>query len=43
MKSDKAVGMTYFEAIRFIERNDLWHEVIDLMTNAEGIVLKVIH
>lgn len=43
MKSDKAIGMTHAEAIRFIEAADLWDEVIDLRTDAYGIVIKVIH
>ena len=42
-KSDIAVGMFYPEAVRYIERNDLWEEVIDLVTDSYGIVTKVIH
>ena len=43
MQSDKVVGMRYFDAVQYIERMDLWEEVIDLMTDAYGIVVKVIH
>ncbi len=43
MRSNKAVGMTYAEAVRFIEANDLWEEVIDLKTDEHGIVVKVLH
>ena len=43
MQSDKVVGMRYFDAVRYIERMDLWEEVIDLMTDTYGIVVKVIH
>lgn len=43
MQSDKVVGMRCFDAVRYIERMDLWEEVIDLMTDAYGIVVKVIH
>ena len=43
MRSDKAVGMTYAEAVRFIEAADLWEEVIDLKTDEHGIVVKVLH
>lgn len=43
MQSDKVVGMRHFDAIRYIERMDLWEEVIDLMIDAYGIVVKVIH
>lgn len=43
MQSDKVIGMRYFDAVRYIERMDLWEEVIDLMTDAYGVVVKVIH
>ena len=41
--SDKAVGMFYPEAIRFIERNDLWAEVVGIETDAEGTVVSILH
>ena len=43
MRSDKAVGLRYNEAIRLIDRLDLWDEVIDLVTDDCGIVIRVIH
>ena len=43
MESDKVVGMRYFEALAYIEGLGLWHEVIGLMTDSFGIVVKVIH
>ena len=42
-RSDKAVGMFYTEAIRFIERNDLWAEVVSIETDAEGKVVSILH
>lgn len=42
-ESDKAIGQTYNDAIRFIEAFDLWDEVIDLQADIHGIVIKVIH
>lgn len=42
-ESDKAVGMFHAEAIRFIEANDLWDEVVDLQTDCYGTVTEVIH
>lgn len=43
MQSDRVVGMRHFDAVRYIERMDLWDEVIDLVTDACGIVVRVIH
>ena len=42
-QSDKAVGMFYTEALRFIERNDLWAEVVSIKTDAEGKVVSILH
>jgi hypothetical protein len=42
-RSDKAVGMFYTEAIRFIERNDLWAEVVSIKTDDCGTVVSVLH
>ena len=42
-KSDKTIGMSFFEALRFVEKNDLWDEVFDFKVDNNGIVLKVIH
>jgi hypothetical protein len=41
--SDKAVGMLYPEAIRFIERNDLWAEVVSIVTDDCGTVVSILH
>ena len=43
MQSDKAIGMFYPDAIRFIDRMDLWHEVINVVTDAAGIVIRIVH
>lgn len=43
MRSDAIVGMWYPEAIRFIEVNDLWAEVVDIKADAHGMVTAVIH
>jgi hypothetical protein len=42
-RSDKAVGMFYTEALRFIERNDLWEEVISIKTDDFGKVVSILH
>ena len=42
-QSDKVIGMTYFMAINYIESRDLWDEVVDLVVDHEGIVIRVIH
>ncbi len=42
-QSDRAVGMSHWAAVRFIEDLDLWDEVVDLVVDAQGIVVKVIH
>ncbi len=43
MQSDKVIGMRYFDAVRYIECINLWEEVTDLVIDAYGIVVKVIH
>ena len=42
-ESDKVIGTDVREAIKWIEAKDLWDEVIDLVSNATGIVTAVIH
>ncbi len=42
-QSDKAVGMFYPEALRFIERNDLWAEVVSIEADTEGKVVNILH
>lgn len=42
-ESDKVVGQTYNEALKVIDRLDLWHEVVDLVVDCYGCVTKVIH
>ena len=43
MQSDKVIGMRYFNAVRYIECLNLWKEVVDLVIDNYGIVVKVIH
>ena len=42
-ESDKVVGKTFAEAVRFIEIADLWDEVVDLRLDEFGVVTKVLH
>lgn len=42
-ESDKVMGMWYSEAVRFIERNDLWDEVAGLTADESGVVVAVWH
>ena len=42
-ESDKVIGMRYSEAVRFIERNDLWDEVAGLTADEHGEVVAVWH
>lgn len=42
-RTDCLVGKSHWAAVRWIEANDLWDEVVDLITDANGIVIKVIH
>ena len=42
-ESDKVIGATHREAIRWITAKDLWDEVIDLVVDGYGTVIKVIH
>ena len=42
-ESDKVIGATHREAIRWITAKDLWDEVIDLVVDAYGTVIAVIH
>ena len=43
MQSDAIIGLWYPEAVRFIEVNDLWAEVVDIRADAHGMVTAVIH
>lgn len=42
-ESDKVIGTDVREAIKWIDSMDLWDEVIDIESNAEGIVTNIIH
>ena len=42
-ESDNVIGMFYPEAMRFIERNDRWEEVVGLVTDEVGAVVAVMH
>ena len=42
-KSDKVIGQHYATAVKWIDREDLWDEVVDLITDAYGIVTAVVH
>lgn len=42
-ESDKVVGHSHREAIQWISMMDLWGEVIDLVVDDYGTVIKVIH
>ena len=42
-ESDKVIGQHYLEAVKWIDKRDLWDEVIDLVTDAYGIVTAVVH
>lgn len=42
-ESDKVVGTDIREAIKWIDAKDLWYEVIDIVADGTGIVIKVIH
>lgn len=42
-ESDKVVGMFHGEAVRYVEANDLWDEVVELVTDAMGTVVAVRH
>lgn len=42
-ESDKVIGMTYRQAVRFIERNHLWLEVAGITTDEYAIVVAVWH
>lgn len=42
-QSDVVVGMRYFTAVAYIENNDLWDEVLDLVVDCYGFVEKVLH
>jgi hypothetical protein len=42
-RTDCLVGKSHREAVRWIEANDLWDEVVDLITDCYGIVIKVVH
>lgn len=42
-ESDKVIGTDIREAIKWIEAKDLWDEVIEIESDATGIVTNVIH
>ena len=42
-ESDKVIGTDIREAIKWIEAKDLWDEVIEIESDATGIVTAVIH
>ena len=42
-ESDKVIGTDVREAIKWIEAKDLWDEVIEIESDAYGIVTAVIH
>jgi len=42
-ESDKVIGTDVREAIKWIEAKDLWGEVIEIESDATGIVTNVIH
>ncbi len=42
-ESDKVVGATHREAIKWITAMDLWNEVVELELDAYGTVVRVIH
>lgn len=42
-ESDKVVGATHREAIKWITAMDLWDEVVELELDAYGTVVRVIH
>ena len=42
-ESDKVIGKDIREAIKWIEAQDLWDEVIDIESDGTGTVTAVIH
>lgn len=42
-ESDKVIGTDIREAIKWIDAMDLWDEVIEIESDAYGIVTAVIH
>ena len=42
-ESDKVVGATHREAIKWITAMDLWDEVVELELDVYGTVVRVIH
>lgn len=42
-ESDKLIGVSYHEAVKWIEEEELWDEIIDLKVDSYGIVTAVIH
>lgn len=42
-ESDKVIGASHREAVKWIEAKDLWDEVVEIETDGEGIVTNVIH
>jgi hypothetical protein len=42
-ESDKVIGTSHKEAIQWLTGRDLWDEVIDLVVDAYGIVIAIIH
>lgn len=42
-ESDMVIGLHHREAIFWLTELDLWHEVVDLVVDCFGKVLRVIH
>lgn len=42
-ESDKVIGLSWRDAIVFIEENDLWFEVIHMESDSFGKIIKVVH
>ena len=42
-ESDKVVGEPYFAAVLYITKRDLWDEVVNLVVDCDGFVVKVQH
>lgn len=42
-ESDKTLGMFYPDAVRFIDRADLWDEVAGIVADEFGMIVAVWH
>lgn len=42
-ESDKILGMRYRQAVRFLDKLDLWDEVAGIVTDEHGEVIAVWH